>query len=208
MRSPVVKAPILCEWAGFYPAHSVLHRTPCHAPVGRGVHTPPSQTCTVLLAKGVIAKPVRTLAVAIRIPLLLPPAGHFLPTATESTQRTPPKPMVLESFARLGCIPCGKPPTTRTERAGLPPCFRVVSAPPSAGRSRGPALPWRGGDGFCAYRAARCGHRALRNSIDKRCVGGGGCPPSCQPIGGHCRGRQSGHFLEISSLLPPLAALR
>ena len=39
-------------------------------------------------------------------------------------------------------------------------------------------------------------------------VGGGGCPPSCQPIPGHCCGRQSGHFLEISSLLPPLAALR
>ena len=129
-----------------FPARPVLRRTPCHAPVGRGAHTPPSRTCTVLLAKGVIAKPVCTLAVAIRIPLLLPPAGHFLPTAAESTQRTPPKPMVLESFARLGCIPCGKPPTTRTERAGLPPCFRVVSAPPSAGRSRGPALPWRGGD--------------------------------------------------------------
>ena len=156
-----------------FPARPVLRRTPCHAPVGRGVHTPPPRTYTVLLAKGVIAKPVRTLAVAIRIPLLLPPAGHFLPTAAESTQITPPKPMVLESFARLGCIPCGKPPTTRTERAGLPPCFRVVSAPPSAGRSRGPALPWRGGDTPCVYRAARCGHRALRNSIDKRCVGGG-----------------------------------
>ena len=125
------------------------------------------------LAKGVIAKPVRTLAVAIRIPLLLPPAGHFLPTAAENTQRTPPKPMVLESFVRLGWIPCGKPPTTRTECAGLPPCFRVVSAPPAAGRSRGPALPWRGGDTPCVYRAAQCGHRALRNSIDKRCVGGG-----------------------------------
>ena len=34
------------------------------------------------------------------------------------------------------------------------------------------------------------------------------CPPSCQPIPGHCCGRQSGHFLEIASLLPPLAALR
>ena len=34
------------------------------------------------------------------------------------------------------------------------------------------------------------------------------CPPSCQPTDGHCRGRQSGHFLEIASLHPPLAALR
>lgn len=39
-------------------------------------------------------------------------------------------------------------------------------------------------------------------------VGGGGCPPSCQPIPGHCRGRQSGHFLETGLLHPPLAALR
>ena len=39
-------------------------------------------------------------------------------------------------------------------------------------------------------------------------VGGGDCPPSCQPISTHCRGRQSGHFLETASLLPPPAALR
>ena len=39
-------------------------------------------------------------------------------------------------------------------------------------------------------------------------VGGGDCPPSCQPIPIHCRGRQSGHFLETGSLLPPPAALR
>ena len=39
-------------------------------------------------------------------------------------------------------------------------------------------------------------------------VGGGDCPPSCQPIPAHCRGRQSGHFLETDSLLPPPAALR
>ena len=39
-------------------------------------------------------------------------------------------------------------------------------------------------------------------------VGVGDCPPSCQPIPGHCRGRQSGHFLEIGSLHPPPTALR
>ncbi len=33
-------------------------------------------------------------------------------------------------------------------------------------------------------------------------------PPLCQPIPGHYRGRQSGHFLEIALLHPPLAALR
>ena len=41
------------------------------------------------------------------------------------------------------------------------------------------------------------------------CVGEGlSCPPSCQPTDGHCRTRQSGHFLETGSLHPPLAALR
>ena len=42
-----------------------------------------------------------------------------------------------------------------------------------------------------------------------RSVGAGfSCPPSCQPIPGHCCGRQSGHFLETASLLLPPAALR
>ena len=42
-----------------------------------------------------------------------------------------------------------------------------------------------------------------------RWVGEGlSCPPSCQPTDGHCRTRQSGHFLETGSLHPPLAALR
>ena len=34
------------------------------------------------------------------------------------------------------------------------------------------------------------------------------CPPLCQPAGRHCHARQPGHFLEIASLHPPLAALR
>ena len=52
------------------------------------------------------------------------------------------------------------------------------------------------------------GRPPLQNPIGKRCVGAGGCPPSCQPIPGHCRVRQSGHFLETGSLPLPLAALR
>ena len=43
----------------------------------------------------------------------------------------------------------------------------------------------------------------------ERFVGAGfSCPPLCRPIPGHCRARQSGHFLETGSLHPPLAALR
>ena len=48
----------------------------------------------------------------------------------------------------------------------------------------------------------------LRRIPNHASVGGGDCPPSCQPIPIHCRGRQSGHFLETGSLLPPPAALR
>ena len=58
-----------------------------------------------------------------------------------------------------------------------------------------------------------CGSTATRQSVfppphRMPCVGVGACPPSCQPIPVHCRGRQSGHFLETGSLLPPPAALR
>ena len=53
------------------------------------------------------------------------------------------------------------------------------------------------------------GRSPLRRCVTKKCVGEGlSCPPLCQPVPGHCRGRQSGHFLEIASLLPPPAALR
>ena len=66
-------------------------------------------------------------------PLVLSPAGHFLPTAAENTQRTPPKPTVLESFARLECRLCGKFSAKRTKCPGLTPCFRIVFAPTAAG---------------------------------------------------------------------------
>ena len=48
-----------------------------------------------------------------------------------------------------------------------------------------------------------------QNLYCKEFVGAGfSCPPSCQPIPGHCRVRKSGHFLETGSLHPPPAALR
>ena len=50
--------------------------------------------------------------------------------------------------------------------------------------------------------------RPPHRTHNKMSVGAGGCPPSCQPIPGHCRVRQSGHFLETGSLPLPLAALR
>ena len=86
------------------------------------------------------------------------PTGYFLPTAAESTQRTPSKPMVLKSFARLGYRPYGKPSATRTGCVRLSPCLRIVSASTAAGRLRGPALARRGEEGCYVYRAAGCGH--------------------------------------------------
>ena len=50
-------------------------------------------------------------------------------------------------------------------------------------------------------RCKRCGSRPFRRFAPP-------CPPSCQPIPGHCRGRQSGHFLKIALLHPPPTALR
>ena len=50
--------------------------------------------------------------------------------------------------------------------------------------------------------------RTESSAPTNRSVGAGGCPPSRQPIPGHCCGRQSGHFLETGSLHLPLAALR
>ena len=69
---------------------------------------------------------------------------------------------------------------------------------------------WLRNDRFCkgCGTAGRRGRRPLRTHY-WWCVGEGlSCPPLCQPIPGHCRGRQSGHFLEIASLPPPPAAHR
>ena len=100
--------------------------------------------------------------------------------------------MVLKSFARLGCCPCGKSSTTRTGRAGSTPCFRIVSAPTSAGRSRGPALTWWRRDALCVYRAARnifCHHSVGADShIGPLCTHLLLCFRRCDP-----RGRPPGH---------------
>ena len=79
--------------------------------------------------------------------------------------------------------------------------------PPQQGHPRPPVpkapLPEGGWHG-----AAVTGGFFPRTSCNLSVGAGFSCPPSCQPIPGHCCGRQSGHFLEIGSLLPPLAALR
>ena len=93
--------------------------------------------------------------------ICVPPAPHLMSCASggglsaNSGRKSPKsavKTKVLKSFPRLKCRPYGTPPATRTGCAGLSPSVRIVSAPPSAGRSRGPTLPWCGRDTLCAYR--------------------------------------------------------
>ncbi len=169
-------------------------------------------------------------------PLVLPPAGYFLPSAAESTQRTPPKPrfwnpsapemrpvwktschanQTLNFNAVLSYRPCVyiRWPLTRTRAAPveqgcpqrLPRRRRTrrasCHAPVGADAYIGPPPPHY-------TQPIRRGDPRGRPPALPSVGAGFSCPPSCQPIPGHCRVRQSGHFLETGSLLPPPAALR
>ena len=86
-------------------------------------------------------------------------------------------------------------PSLRTKcRRPLLAAPRILPCPPKMSLRTSPQTG-------VAIRTPRAPHFLSR-------VGGGDCPPSCQPISTHCRGRQSVHFLETASLLPPPAALR
>ena len=129
----------------------------------------------------------------------------------------------LASSATGGASPIS--PTTRPHRASSP-CLRRAGCPHLAAATHRAlktpchcepvrtlvwqsVLPPRTAPHKGNELPRRC---APRNDIFVKiiplCVGVGDCPPSCQPIPVHCRGRQSGHFLETGSLLPPPAALR
>ena len=106
----------------------------------------------------------------IRTPLHCIPCHADRGALSANSGRKCPKNAVkthgFEILCAAGLPSAWKPSATRTGRAGLSSCFRIVSAPTAAGRSRGPALAWRGGDGFCVYRARRCGHRPLHKFGD------------------------------------------
>ena len=71
---------------------------------------------------------------------------------------------------------------------------------------------WQGVRCMGYYGCPCCGAQnfraALRRTLEILTAATRSGPPSCQPIGGRGSGRESGHFLEIASLHPPLAALR
>ena len=125
----------------------------------------PTWDCTDLL------QTTKSLAVAIRnphamYPLFYPRRGTFC----QQRKKVLKERRQNQGFGillRIECVPCGKAFATRTERAGLPPCFRIAPAPPSAGRSRGPALAWRGRGDFCVYRGA---YKSLPRTRRGRCL--------------------------------------
>ena len=99
--------------------------------------------------KTVIAKPVRTLA---SHPLLCLRRVTFCHQRQKVTKERLQNPWFWNPSA-----PGMRPAWTLTCPAYQPldpmPCFRIDSAPPSAGRSRGPALPWHIRGAPCVYRA-------------------------------------------------------
>ena len=95
---------------------------------------------------------------------------------------------------------------------GRTPPYGSVTRCAERGRPRGSPLRVHGKRCGWYYGCPCCGGQnfraALRRTPPILTAATGSGPPSCQPIGGHCRGRQSGHFLEIASLILPQAALR
>ena len=122
------------------------------------------------------------------------PAGGGYSTSPTGGQRRPP---LRRGYKKCGGAGrCGE----RTERCQWQKqrSERVAAVKISSVRRKAAQKFW----------APQQGHRPLRKRI-LWCVGEGlSCPPSCRPTDGHCRARQSGHFLETGLLHPPLAALR
>ena len=93
----------------------------------------------------------------IRTPLHCIPCHADRGALSANSGRKCPKNAVkthgFEILCAAGLPSAWKPSATRTGRAGLSSCFRIVSAPTAAGRSRGPALPCHIRDAPCVYRA-------------------------------------------------------
>ena len=112
----------------------------------------------------------------------MPPAAPFLSPAKEREERMPPKPMVLDSLRGHGTGSIGAPSAPRMKQHKSVPFFRIVSDSIHRDALRAcAARPNRAA--LCVYRAARCGHRTLRNLNTIRCVGAGFYPARpCQVI--------------------------
>jgi len=113
------------------------------SPIGRGNHTLPPGIALQLMKKTLSLRE-RSAAAAIRSPsaaVFMSPTAPFLSAAKEREERTPPKPRFWNPFRGWGVAHVGLLLPRGPRCAKFAPCFRMVSAAPSAGRSRGPALP-------------------------------------------------------------------
>ena len=112
-------------------------------PIGRADHTLLPGIAPQLMKKNLSLRG-RSAAVAIRFPsaaVFMSPTAPFLSAAKEREERTPPKPRFWNPFRGWGVIHVGLLLPRGPGCAKFAPCFRMVSAAASAGRSRGPALP-------------------------------------------------------------------
>ena len=113
-------------------------------------------------------------------------AGIVMPASRGTSSKSP---RFIRHWRRFGDFPA----------EGNGPYGRLLAIIPFlCGRAHGPC-PTGHSTGIHSRRAGPMCPAAIT---------GDSCPPSCQPAGWHCYARQPGHFLEIASLHPPLAALR
>ena len=159
------------------------HRTPCKTTLSlRGRKAPVAiRTPKPPLRKGRWAKRRKGRRLPHFLSCKMPPAGHFLSPATESTQRTPPKPMVLESLRGRGAKSVGTFHPRELNGANPPRAFALSRRLSPATRSA-LVLPVQTGENL----RLPCGRgRAppLRISIVKPCVGAGFYParPTAPP---------------------------
>ena len=100
----------------------------------------------------------------------MPPAGVLYVTSDRKYPKNAAKTNCFGFLARAWCGKCRDLSPPRIKRCNPVPCFRTVPTPIHRDALRAYAArpsrenPW-------VYRPVRCGHRALRNTIGKRCVG-------------------------------------
>ena len=113
------------------------------SPVGRGDHTLPPGIAPQLMKKPCRCEgaPRPWQSASPSAAVFMSPTAPFLSAAKEREERTPPKPRFWNPFRGWGVAHVGLLLPRGPGCAKFAPCFRMVFAAPSAGRSRGPALP-------------------------------------------------------------------
>ena len=113
------------------------------SPIGRGDHTSRTGIALQLMKKPChcesAPRPWRSAFPSAAV--FISPTAPFLSAAKEREERTPPKPRFWNPFRGWGVAHVGLLLPRGPRCAKFAPCFRMVSAAPSAGRSRWPALP-------------------------------------------------------------------